>query len=190
MQSGEGQRVGGCVQDRLGAQAMGIIDVIRDEQTGVRVKVHAGLVALLFPRQQDQIGQNLVAKNSPPPSRSVGPANRAFASGRRFHFQRRFQLVDALEEFPTLPWRQGLHVLQYFIRAHGRKLPRTGRAAQVRFWQLTTDHWPGTVSHEFWMMNRNRAKAGLSPVENKNPGGLSHPLLWSTESRLCTSQRR
>ena len=38
-----------CVKDGLGAHAVGIIDVIRDEQTGVRVKVHAALVALLVP---------------------------------------------------------------------------------------------------------------------------------------------
>ena len=35
----------------LGTHAVGIIDVIGDEQAGVRVKAHAALVALLFPRQ-------------------------------------------------------------------------------------------------------------------------------------------
>src|ERR1700733_3742727 len=38
MQPGEWQRVGGCVNKALGARAVGIIEVIRDEQTGVRVK--------------------------------------------------------------------------------------------------------------------------------------------------------
>jgi len=139
MQSGEWQRVGGCLKDGLRAHAVGIIDVIRDEQTGIRVRAYAALVPLLFPRQQNQIGQNPVARNSTTPSRRIGPANRAFAPGRRFYFQRRFQFVDALKEFPTLPRRQSLHVLQHFIRAHGRKIARTGRAVQVRFWQLTTD---------------------------------------------------
>ncbi len=50
MQSGEWQRVGGCVKEGLGAHAVGIIDVLRDDLTGVRVKAHAALVALLFPR--------------------------------------------------------------------------------------------------------------------------------------------
>jgi predicted nuclease of predicted toxin-antitoxin system len=41
--------------------AVGIIDVVRDEQTGVRVNAHAASVALLLPRKQDQVGEELVA---------------------------------------------------------------------------------------------------------------------------------
>jgi hypothetical protein len=38
---------------------------------GKEKKVHAALKALLFPRQKNQIRQNLVAKNSTPPGRRL-----------------------------------------------------------------------------------------------------------------------
>lgn len=53
MQSGEWQRVGRSLKDGLGARAIGIVDLIRDQKTGVRVEDHAGLVALLVPCQQN-----------------------------------------------------------------------------------------------------------------------------------------
>jgi hypothetical protein len=52
-QSSKWQGVGRGVKDSLGVHAVGIIEVIRDEQTGVRVKAHAALIALLFTRQQN-----------------------------------------------------------------------------------------------------------------------------------------
>jgi hypothetical protein len=87
-------------------------------QTGVRIKAHAALIAILFPRQQNQIGQDLVAKNSPPPGNRVRPPNPVSAPGRWFHFNRRFQFLNTLKEFPTLPRRQRFHLLQKVIRTH------------------------------------------------------------------------
>jgi hypothetical protein len=155
---------------------VGIIDEIRDEQTGVRVEAHAALIALLFPRQHYQIGQNLVAKYSTPPSRGVGPANRAPTFGRRLHIQRQFQFVDASKELPPLAGRQGLHVLQYFIRAHARKIPRAVYTAQVRFWQLTASYelWEevGTSASK-WVKTQGRGLANFHWQSGYGPFSVS-----------------
>jgi hypothetical protein len=118
IQPGERQRVGCGVNDGLGAHAVGIIDVIRDEQTRVRVNAHADLVTFLLPRHQNQIRQDFVAKNSVPPGGSIRPANPAFAFAIRLRVNGCFQFVDALKEFPALSRRQCLHLLQNFIRTH------------------------------------------------------------------------
>jgi antitoxin (DNA-binding transcriptional repressor) of toxin-antitoxin stability system len=107
------------------------------EQAGIRVEAHEALVAFRLPRQQNQIGQNIVAKNSTPSGSSVGPANPAFSSGRWWRLDLCFQLVDAVKELPTLAWRQCLHLLQYFICTHRP--------------QHTTDWTPGASSPlGFW----------------------------------------
>lgn len=115
MQSREWQRFGGGVNDSLGIQAVGIIDVIRDEQAAVRIQVHAMLIALLFARQQHQIRQNLVAENSLPPGSRVRPPNPAMPLDNRL---RRFQFMDTIKEFPALPRRQRLDLFQNIMCAH------------------------------------------------------------------------
>jgi hypothetical protein len=118
MQSGEWQWIGCGMNDGLGSRAVGIVDVIRDEQTRVRVNAHADLVTFLLARQQNQIRQDFIAKDFAPPSGSIRPANLAFAFAIRLQVDRCFQFVDALKEFPALLRRQCLHLLQNLIRTH------------------------------------------------------------------------
>lgn len=99
----------------LGIYAVGIIYVIRDEQAAIRVKAHAVLIALFFPRQQNQIGQKLVAKNSSAPGCRVRPSNPAVLFDHRL---RCFEFVNKVEEFPALPQWECLNLFQYLMRAH------------------------------------------------------------------------
>ena len=118
MQAGKGQKTSRRMNDALGARAVGIVDVIRDEQTRVRVNADAASIAFLLPFQQHQVRDNRVAKDSAPASGSVRPTNAAFVFAIRLRLNRSFQFVDAGEEFATLSRRQCLHLLQNFIRAH------------------------------------------------------------------------
>ena len=109
----------------LAASAVGIIDVIRDEQTRVCVEAHAPLITLLLPRQQNQIGQHFIAENSASARCGIRPANRALAWRRRWRANRSFQFVDTFKEPPTFTRRQGFDLFQHFIRAHGKTILST-----------------------------------------------------------------
>jgi hypothetical protein len=106
------------MNERLGTHAVGIIDVIGNEQTGVRVVTHAASTAFLVPCEKNQIGQHFVAKNPTPPGNSIGPVNPWFAFDGGLCFNFHFQFLDEFKELPAFPRRQCLYLLQNFIRAH------------------------------------------------------------------------
>jgi len=112
------QRIRHGVNDATSAHAVGIKDVIRDEQTRVCVNAHGVLVAFQFAHQEHQIRKNLVAKDAPLACSSIRPANAAFALVIRSRVKCCFQVVDALKEFPALSRRQYLHLLQNIFRTH------------------------------------------------------------------------
>ena len=118
MQAGKRQWGDHGVNDALGFYAVGIVDVIRDEQTRVCVNAHGVLVAFQFARQEHQIRKNLVAKDATTSGGGVRPANAAFLFAVRRRLICRFDFVNMREEFPALSRRQCLHLLQNFSRTH------------------------------------------------------------------------
>jgi len=149
MQPGEWQRASRRMDDSLGSRAVRISDVIRDEQTGVRKCAHAALlVPFFFARQKNEVWQHFVSKDSAPSRSRVRPANPASPFAGRLRCNRRFQLVDAVEEFPTLPRRQCLHLLQNFIRAHrpNHTTERAIRANSKIPWTFF-GHWTLIIGH-------------------------------------------
>ena len=115
VQPGEWQRTGGCMNESLGIQAVGIVNVIRNEQAAIRVKIHAASIALIFARHENQIGQEFIAKDPAPPGRCVRPPDPARPMDNRLGD---FQFMNAGEKPPALPRRQCLNPFQNVLCAH------------------------------------------------------------------------
>src|SRR5436190_13319054 len=79
MQAGEKQGGRSSMDESLRPSAIGVVDIIGNQQTRVRVNAHALSVTLLFPSQKDKVRQHFVTKYLSTPCCCVGPAEPSLA---------------------------------------------------------------------------------------------------------------
>src|SRR2546421_3470755 len=103
MEARENERVEHCVNKALGTSAVCVVNVIRNQQTAVRVEAHARSESLFFAGQQYQIRKHLVPKNLSSPCGGIRPMDRPLTGGELLHCKAIFQLLDFLEEFAPFP---------------------------------------------------------------------------------------